>query len=248
MALPAGVRECVASKTTPLVEHRELRVTACFELRQRHVAARRLIVAAAAKISYVTDRTVRAVQRRVFPVDVVLPARGVRYGHHHLVAANAFLLAYGRRRDVHVANKTGRARLGRLVTVMQPESFRMRRRLHDARMNLRHRAGLYIHMTNLAIRHPKIGSQGLRYVMAINAVRHFRQIEVGKIGAFGDPIVAGRAIEMICVAVLEMLGVRKLNLRIFPRNHERGQLVVNRSDAGIFDLFRPMAPSAVRCR
>lgn len=118
MAFPTGVRECVASKTTPFVEHGKLRVTAGLELRQGHVAARRLIVAAGAKIGYVAHRTVRTVQRRVFPVDVILPARGVRYGHHHLVAANAFLLAYGRRRDVHVANKTGRARLGRLITMM----------------------------------------------------------------------------------------------------------------------------------
>lgn len=95
MAFPTGIRECVASKTTPFVEHGKLRVTASLELRQRHVAARRLIVAAAAKISYVTHRAVRTVQRRIFSVDVVLPARGVRYGHHHLVATNAFLLADG---------------------------------------------------------------------------------------------------------------------------------------------------------
>src|SRR5579863_10410197 len=98
MAFSAGVRECVASKTTPLVEHGKLRVAARFELRQRHMAARRLIVAAGTKISYVTYRTVRAVQRREFAVDVILPARGVRYGHHHLVAAKTFLLAHGRRR------------------------------------------------------------------------------------------------------------------------------------------------------
>lgn len=207
MAFSTGIRECVASKTTPLVEHRQLRVTAGLELRQGHVAARRLIVAAGAKISYVAHRTVRAVQRREFPVDVVLPPRGVRYGHHHLVAANAFLLANGGWCDVHMANKTGRARLGRLITVMYSKSFGMRRRLHNGGVDLRHWAGFYIHMTNLAIRHPNISSKCLRYVMAIDAVRHFRQIEVGEMGALGDPVVARRAIQMICVAILEMLGV-----------------------------------------
>lgn len=248
MAFPASVCEGVASKTTPLVEHRELRVTTGLELRQRHVAARRLVVAAAAKISHVADRAGGAIQRRVFSVDIVLPAGRVRYGQHYLVAADAFLLAHGRRRDVHMANKTGRARLGRFVTVMQPESFRMRRRLHDAGVKLRHRAGLYIHMTNLAIGHLKVRGEGFRYVMAIHAVRHFWQIEAGKTGARGNSVVAGRAIEMIGVAALEMLGVRKLNLGVLPRNYKGGQFAVNRRGAGIFDFLRPMAPAAVRGR
>ena len=123
MAFPARVCKRVASKTAPLVQHRQLRVTARLELRQRHVAARRLVVAAAAKISHVTNRAGRAIQRRIFSVNVILPARRVRYRHHDFVAPDTFLLAYRRRRDVHVANKTGRAGLRRFVAVVQPERF-----------------------------------------------------------------------------------------------------------------------------
>jgi hypothetical protein len=67
----------VTGKTTPLVDHRQLRVTTRFELRQRQMAARQLVMAAAAKIRYVANRTARSIERRVFSVNVVLPPRRV---------------------------------------------------------------------------------------------------------------------------------------------------------------------------
>ncbi len=86
-------------------------------------------MAATAKISYVANGAGRAIERRVFPVNIVFPARRVRNGHHHLVAANALLLAHCRRRDVQVANETRRARFRGFLIVMQSESFSVRRRL-----------------------------------------------------------------------------------------------------------------------
>ncbi len=75
MAILTYIHKFVAGKTTPLIEPRQLCVTTRFELRQRQVAAGQLVMAAAAKIRYVADRTARSIERRVFSVNVVLPPR-----------------------------------------------------------------------------------------------------------------------------------------------------------------------------
>lgn len=113
----------VASKAAPFVQHRQLRVTARFELRERHVAGRRLIMASAAKFGYVASGAGRSIQCRVFAVHVILPAGRVRDGHHDLMAAQALLLADRRWCHIHMANETGSARLGGGVGVMHPESL-----------------------------------------------------------------------------------------------------------------------------
>jgi hypothetical protein len=86
MAFSACVCVRVASKATSFVEHRQLRVTTRFELRERQVAARRLIMAPTAKIGNVASAARRSIQRRVFSVHVVLPSGCVRDGCHNFVA------------------------------------------------------------------------------------------------------------------------------------------------------------------
>ena len=109
MTLLTCVCKCVTSKTTSFVDHRELRVTTCFELGEWQVAARSLVMAATAKISYVANRTGRAIERRVFPVNIVFPPRRVRHGHHDLVTGHALLLAHRGGGDIQVTNETRRA-------------------------------------------------------------------------------------------------------------------------------------------
>ena len=132
------------------------------------------------------------------------------------MTAHALLLAHGRRRDVLVANKTGRARPGGFLAMMEPESFSVRRRLNNARMIFRHGARLPIGVTDLAVGHAIVGRDALRYVMAVHAVGHFRQRQVGKACARSNPVVARRAVEMILLPILEMLWVRKFYSVVLP--------------------------------
>ena len=69
-----------------LIQHGKLRVSTCLEDGERLVAPRQLIVATATVIGGVTSGTHGAVERRVFAMDIVLPARGVRSRQHHGVA------------------------------------------------------------------------------------------------------------------------------------------------------------------
>src|ERR1700746_3949836 len=94
MALLTGVRECVARETGTFVQHCQLCVTTRFELRERQMARRRLIMAPAAVIRNMANGAVFAIKRSIFPVNVVLPSRRMRNGHHYLVAPHALLLAY----------------------------------------------------------------------------------------------------------------------------------------------------------
>ena len=200
----------VASKAAPFVEHRQLRVTTRFELRQRHVAGRRLIMATAAKFGYMASGAGRSIERRVFSVHIVLPSRRMRHGHHNLVAAQALLLADGRWCHVHVANETCSARLGGILGVMHAETLGVRRRLNNGRMNLRHGPGLLVVMAHLAVGHAKVRRKALRQVMAVHAIHHFRQRRVAQACAGCDSIVASGAIQVIALPVLEMHSVRKL--------------------------------------
>ena len=207
MAFSACVCVRVTSKASSFVEHRQLRVTTCFKLRQRQVAARRLIMAPAAKIGHMASGAGRAIQRRVFPVYVVLPSRRVRDRHHNLVAAQALLLADGRWCHIHMTNKTRSARFGGILGVMHPESLRVRRWLNDGRMNLRHGPGLLVRMAHLAVGHAIVRREAFGQVVAVHAIHHFRQSRVAKTGAGCDSIVAGRAIQVIALPILEMHSV-----------------------------------------
>ncbi len=136
MTFRTRVFECVAGKTTSEVHHRQLRVTTRFELWERQMAAGRLVVAAAAKISQVAHRAVLSIERRVFPVNVVLPARRVCHGHHDLMTTHALLLANRCGRDVQVTNKTRGARRGGFQAVVEAKTLCVRRRLNNARNEL----------------------------------------------------------------------------------------------------------------
>ena len=108
VAFCAGVLIGVAGEAAALVDHGEFRVASVFELRQRNVGTRKLVVAAAAEISDVASRAAFAVNGGVLAVSVVSPAPGVGDGEHNLVAGLALL---------------HRSRLGRYVGVAD-EAFR----------------------------------------------------------------------------------------------------------------------------
>ena len=94
MAFLTSVRKRVTRKAGALVEHGQLRMATCFELRKRQMAGWRLIMTPAAIIRNMANSAVLAIERRIFPVNIVLPSRCVRNGHHHLVALHAFLVAH----------------------------------------------------------------------------------------------------------------------------------------------------------
>lgn len=110
VALSTSVLEGVASKTRPLIEHGKVSMPASLEDRERLVASRDLVVAAAAVVGRVTGRASSAVKRSVFSVDVVFPARRVRSRQHYDVARRALILCFDRRRDVLMANEALRVR------------------------------------------------------------------------------------------------------------------------------------------
>jgi len=132
MAFGTCISIGVASKAGPLVEHRKLRVPSILELRQRQMAAWRLVMATATKIGYVAHRAFRPIDRRVFAVHIILPPGGMRHGHHNLVTAHTLLFAHRRGRDSRVANKAGRTRLDGLIVMMQAETLRVPGGLYDA--------------------------------------------------------------------------------------------------------------------
>ena len=86
MAIRARVLKGVTRHARALIQHCGLRVRAGLEQWQRLMAARQFIVASAAIIGGVAGGASSAIERRELAVDVVLPARGVRRGLHHLMA------------------------------------------------------------------------------------------------------------------------------------------------------------------
>ena len=246
MAFSASVRKCVASETAPFVQHRKLRVTAILKLRERQMAARCLVVAAAAEIGHVAGRASRPVERRVLSVDIVLPSSGVRRGHHDLVATHALLFSHGRRLDICVTNETWRARSGSLVGVVEAETLRVGSGFHDAGMEARHGTGRHIDVANLAVRHAIVGGDALRHAVAAHAVRHLRQGQADETCAGRDLVMTSRAVKVVGVARLEMVGVRKPDLIVLSRDDKRGELTMNLCGGRIFDLFRVMTSAAIR--
>lgn len=65
-------------------------------------------------------------------------------------------------------------------------------------------------MAHLAIGHTEVRREALRQIMAVHAIHHFRQRGVAQACAGGDSVVAGGAIEVIPLPVLEMHSVGKL--------------------------------------
>ena len=86
MAIRARVLEGMARHAGALVQHCGLGVRAGLEQWQRLVAAGQFVVASAAIIGGVAGGASGSIERRELAVDIVLPARGVRRGLHHLMA------------------------------------------------------------------------------------------------------------------------------------------------------------------
>lgn len=94
MALRACVCKCMACETGPLIQHGQLRMPSRFVLRERQMARRRLIMAPTAIIRKMANSAVLSVESSIFPVNIILPARGVRHRHHNLMTADALLLPH----------------------------------------------------------------------------------------------------------------------------------------------------------
>jgi hypothetical protein len=127
-----------------------------------------------------------------------------------LVTPYALFLTYRRRDDVHVADKTGRPRLGSFFAVLDAKSFRVRRGLDYLRVDFRPMARWDINVTYLAIRHAVGRGNMPGQIMAVHAIGHFGERQIGQACAGRDPVMAGRAIQMVFLPSPEMLGVRKL--------------------------------------
>ena len=77
MAFPAGIREGVASKAGPLIQHRQLGMSPILELPQREMRAGGLVVASVTEIGHVARRAGSPIEGRVLSMNVVLPAARV---------------------------------------------------------------------------------------------------------------------------------------------------------------------------
>ena len=153
MAFRTSICIGVASKATPFVQHRGLRVTTCLKLGKRKMAARSLIVATGAEIGDMAHRACCPIKRRIFSVHIVLPSRGVRHGHHDLVAVSALLLTHSRRLDARVTYKTRSAGLGSFFGVTKAETLGVGGRFYNRGMEPWQRTERHIYVANLTIRH-----------------------------------------------------------------------------------------------
>jgi hypothetical protein len=100
-------------------------MAAARENRKRFVAPGQLIVAPDAVIGLVAGSASGAVQRGVFSVNIVFPARGVRCGLHYGVAGFAIVATFSRGPYILVAHETRSVRRRCRLFVMNAETFVM---------------------------------------------------------------------------------------------------------------------------
>jgi len=197
----------MASEAAPFVQHSQLRMSPRLPLREWQMAPGCLVVATVAKIGHMANRTARPVQSGIFSVHIIFPSGRVRNGHHHRMATGALLLADRRRLHIDVAHKTGRPRLRSIVSMVEAKSLRVRGRLHDAGVKFRHGPGGNIHVAGLAVGHAIVGFNSLGHAMAVHAIDHLRQAQACEACARRHFVMTSRAVEVIGISLLEMVGV-----------------------------------------
>jgi len=204
VAIRARVLKGVTRHARALIQHCQLRVGAGLEQWQRLVAARQFVVASAAIIGGVAGGASGAIERRELAVDIILPARGVGRGLHHLMALYALVFRGERWRHVLVASETFCVWRGRFFPMIKAEVFGVRRRFHGRHVAGRSGTRDRIQMAGMA------ACDFPRGVVAGNAIEHRRQREVRQTGAVQDGGMTGRAIPL----QLEMRGVGKLYVAV----------------------------------
>ena len=106
------------------------------------------------------------------------------------------------------------------------------------------KAGDCSRVTGPAIGHSELRRDLFRGVVAIHAVEHLGQRQVGEAGAARYLIVARGAIEPEFFLRFEMRNVREIDVDVLARNHLLGDHTPAFGETGILDLFRRVASAA----
>ena len=181
------------------------------------MAARQFVVTAAAEIVRMAGCASCAVNRRILPVQVVCPARGVRCGPHHLMTRKTLEVWRRFWRNSSVAQETLGFRRSSLIRVVLAETLVVRRRFDVARMARRNRASLVVNVAELAVAHAKFRRQNFGSLMATHTVNLVGQSNLGEAVAGGHVRVASRAVHGKPGSRFIVLGVREFNIGVTAR-------------------------------
>ena len=200
---------------------------------------------AAAIIHCVTGRAGSAVYSCILAMNVVLPTRGVRSRHHHFVARTALVLGLPRRRYILVAHVALGVRVRSLFGVMDSKALVMERGLHVSNMTGRSiKTGSCVGMARGAVGHPKLRRDNLGRIVTFHTVQHPGQREIRETGAPGDRVMAGGAIDLKLLLLLEVRKVCELDVDILARNRDLGDHAAVFGKTGILNFFRRVAAAA----